>query len=134
MGPRCVNPDRDKTGGFTLLEIMVSLSILAIALLAVFRLQSQTLSMHERVGFDVIAPFLAQARLAQIEARFPDPPESGTGDWGQDWPGYRWRTQVTRVDIEELGDTAEDFYKIDVTVFSANDEQSYQISTLRFVR
>lgn len=120
--------------GFTLLEIMVSLSILAIALLAVFRLQSQTLSMHGRVSFDVTAPFLAQEKLSQLEAKFPDPPESGSGDWGQDWPGFSWRTQVARIDAEELGDAADDVYRIDITVASTDDDQAYRLHTYRFAR
>jgi general secretion pathway protein I len=132
---RAIATDADGTAsGFTLLEIMVSLSILAIALLAVFRLQSQTLAMHERISFDATAPFLAQAQLAQIEARFPNPPENGAGDWGRQWPGYSWRARVAPVEIDELGDTAEDFYRIDITVFSTDDDQDYQLTAYRFVR
>lgn len=122
------------SAGFTLLEIMVSLSILAIALLAVFRLQSQTLAMHGRVSFDVTAPLLAQETLGRLEAKFPQVPESGSGDFGDDWSGYEWRTRTERARTDALGDASDDFYRIDVTVSSADDNKTYQLTAYRFVR
>jgi len=124
----------DKPAGFTLLEIMVSLSILAIALLAVFRLQSQTLAMHGRVSFDATAPLLAQETLSRLEARFPEAPESGSGDFGEHWAGFDWRTRVERMQIEPLGEATDDFFRIDITISSTDDDKTYQLTAYRFVR
>ena len=54
-----------KDSGFTLLEILVAISIISIALIAVYRLYTQTLSMHQFQIFNTQAPMLAQKKMAE---------------------------------------------------------------------
>ena len=54
----------EESPGFTLLEVMVAISILAIALVAVFGSQSQSLSLANEAKFNTTAPFLAQSKMA----------------------------------------------------------------------
>jgi prepilin-type N-terminal cleavage/methylation domain-containing protein len=64
------NPHRRRTGspemapenGFTLMEVMVALSVVAIALMAIYRMHSQTLFMDARGRFDTVATLLMPAR------------------------------------------------------------------------
>ena len=51
-GPRCSGHRSD---GFTLMEVMVALSVVAIALLAIYRMHTQTLFMDARGRFDTRA-------------------------------------------------------------------------------
>lgn len=58
---------REQTTGFTLLEIMIALTVLAVSGLAVFRLQSQSIELASRVEFEWVAPMIAERQLALIE-------------------------------------------------------------------
>ena len=58
--------DRLSQSGFTLLEVMVALAILAIVIGSIMRLQSQTLSLQYVAKFEIHAPFLAQGKLSEV--------------------------------------------------------------------
>ncbi|MFO7972965.1 MAG: prepilin-type N-terminal cleavage/methylation domain-containing protein [Desulfobacterales bacterium] len=53
--------------GFTLLEIMVALSIIAIVLVSVYKMQAQSISMIYASKFYATAPLLAQLKIAEVE-------------------------------------------------------------------
>ncbi len=55
--------------GFTLLEVLVALAIIAIALVAVIRTQGQGLRMEEEARFTARAQLLAGLLLAEVERR-----------------------------------------------------------------
>ena len=70
------NPHRRRTrltrnghleNGFTLMEVMVALSVVAIALMAIYRMHSQTLFMDARGRFDTVATLLMSQKLADID-------------------------------------------------------------------
>jgi general secretion pathway protein I len=96
-------------GGFTLLEVMLAMSILAIALVAVFQSQSQSISMMARSRFDTAAPLLAQAKMAEIEAVSSADLTSDSGDFGDDYPGYSWS-------FERMGTEIPGVEKVEVAV------------------
>ncbi|MCP4112384.1 MAG: prepilin-type N-terminal cleavage/methylation domain-containing protein [Desulfobacteraceae bacterium] len=104
--------------GFTLLEVMVAVSILAIALVSIYRLHTQTISMNNAIKFHTVAPLLAQGKLAEFEIKPADELEDDSGDFGDDFPGYNWRASVEDVEPKEL-EELEGYAilkKIDVTV------------------
>lgn len=88
--------------GFTLLEVMIAVAILAIALVAVFQSQSQSISMAGNARFLTTASLLAQGRMAEMEAIDPAGLRSGSGDFGEDYPDYVWRVEVTDTDLDIL--------------------------------
>jgi general secretion pathway protein I len=88
--------------GFTLLEVMIAMAILAITLVVVFQSQSQSISMSGRTRFETTASFLAQSKMAEIEAANPENVVSDSGDFGDDFPDYSWRVDVTETEIELL--------------------------------
>jgi prepilin-type N-terminal cleavage/methylation domain-containing protein len=121
--------------GFTLLEVMVALCILAIVLLSVYRLHSQTISMSIESRFYTQAPLLARSALARWEeARKPEM-ISDQGDFGREFPGYQWKISVEGAPSPALGvQFARDLQRIDVLVTLNNGEHSYGFRTYRFVR
>ena len=88
--------------GFTLLEVMIAMSILAITLVVVFQSQSQSISMAGRARFETTASLLAQSKMAEIEAANPENVVSDSGDFGDDFPGYSWQVDVTETEIDVL--------------------------------
>ncbi len=115
--------------GFTLLEVMVAVAIIAIVLTAVHRLHIQTISMNNASRFYTIAPLLAQNALAIIETSKDNIPESG--DFGEDFPEYSWKAKIEDVESEYLGEIAENLKRIDITVFFNKGEYSFGFRTYR---
>ena len=76
--------------GFTLLEIMLALAILAITLTAVLRSQSHSLSLATEARFRTTAPLLAQHRAALAQAAAEGVAVTGSGEFGEEFPGYAW--------------------------------------------
>ena len=120
--------------GFTLLEVMVALSIIAIALVSVYKLHGQTIDMFNDIKFYTSAPLLAQSKMAVIETLDADELGDNSGDFGDDFPGFNWQVTVNEVESEALETFAENLKRIDLTI-SLNDDQfiyhfrKYQLMT-----
>ena len=89
-------------GGFTLLEVMIAMAILAIARVAVYQSQSQSISMAGSSRFLTTASLLAQSRMAQIDAADPREVAAGSGDFGDDFTDYRWQVEIGETEIAIL--------------------------------
>jgi general secretion pathway protein I len=120
--------------GFTLLEVLVAVSIIAIALLAVYRLYAQTLSMNYAARFNTQAPVLAQKKMTELLLLSPDELSDNSGDFGEEFENYSWRAVVETVTSDLLGETAEDLQQVDLVVTLDEDQQFYRLRTYRFAR
>ncbi len=119
--------------GFTLLEVLIAMAIMAIVLVSVYRLHSQTLSMTTANRFYTQAPLLAQSKMAQLEAMSSDAVSGESGDFGDKFPGYGWSISTEDVSSEILGEAAEDLKRIDVTVTLNENEYEYTIRLYRMM-
>jgi general secretion pathway protein I len=118
--------------GFTLMEVMIAVSILSIVLLAVYRLQSQTLLMSQASRFYTTAALLAQKKLAETDLTPPEELLDGSGDFGPDYPGYSWELSVEELTAEALDKTVERLRRIDLKVSRNDGDESYKMRTYRF--
>ncbi len=124
----------DRPCGFTLLEVMIAVAIIAIALVAVLGSQSQSVSLAIEAKFTTTAAFLAQGKMAELEATDAEELTSGSGDFGEDFPGYRWESGVSDVTIDGFGKVSDHVKEIGVTVFWVEDDRyKYRLSFHRFV-
>jgi len=122
-----------RTGtGFTLLEIMVAISIIAIVLVSVYGMHSQTISMNYISRFQTTAPMLAKQVLTEIESKQIDDLVDDSGDFGKEFSGYKWKVSVKEVESEALGEIAKDLRQIEVTVSLNEDEDVYNIRLYKF--
>lgn len=78
---------------FTLLEVMIAVSIIAVALVALFGSQSRSLSIATEAQFNILAPALAAMKLAELESGIIDL-ENDDGDFGEEFPGYIWTIEA----------------------------------------
>ena len=129
--------DKQRSGprgayGFTLLEILVAMSIITFALVAIFRLYTQTISMSHRLSFNITAPFLAQKKMAEQTSMPGKELVDDAGDFGEEFPGYTWAVIVEDVFSEVL--ETEELKKIDVRVSINADEHIYFLRRYRFLR
>ncbi len=117
--------------GFTLIEVMACMAILAIVLTAVYRLQSQTIIMTGAAQFYSLAPLLAQSKMSDLDMKTVDDLGNDSGDFGEDLAGWTWDVIVEDVESEYLGTYAENLKRIDMAV-SFNDGQfTYGFRTYR---
>jgi len=122
------------TLGFTLLEIMAALAIMAVVLISVYKLHTQTIAMNYDVKFHTTAPLLAQSKAGEIGIKPLDELTYDSGDFGEEFPGYGWQRVIEDVESEALGSTAEDLKRIDIIVSYNTDEFTYSLRTYRFLR
>jgi general secretion pathway protein I len=129
-GPTETETEKDMRGtaGFTLLEVMIAMAILAVALVVVFQSQSQSISMASESRFLTTASLLAQSKMTEMEAAVPGNLVSGSGDFGDDYPGYSWRSTVEGTHMDTIK-------KIDVTVRNERmaSNNTYTLVLYRYV-
>lgn len=118
--------------GFTLLEIMVAISIIAIVLVSIYRMHAQTLSMNYAAKFYATAPMLAQKKMAEINLENQQDIIEDSGDFGDEFPGYRWKRTIDDVESSTLGEPANRLMKIDILVSLNNDEYTYGLIRYRY--
>lgn len=89
--------------GFTLIEVLVALAIIATALFALSRVVGQTVNHTSYLDEKVIASWVAQNLIADIEL-YPDRVEPGTSKGtaemaGREWP---WERRVEATEDPDL--------------------------------
>jgi type II secretory pathway pseudopilin PulG len=119
---------------FTLIEVLAALLFLAIAIPAILGAISASSRSAEAAERTVIAAQLAENQLSQIiidqsnttGGSVSSNSSGGRGDFGQDYPGYRWEMK------EEPWTAAADLTQYTVQVFFSvkGQERSVEISTL----
>jgi prepilin-type N-terminal cleavage/methylation domain-containing protein len=81
--------------GFTLVEVLAALLLVGIVLPAIM----EGISLSQQAGriarTSLEATALAEAKLNEIVAGGQWNSGAGSGDFGEDHPGYRWEMQVT---------------------------------------
>lgn len=120
-----------KGRGFTLIEVLVALSILTVALTSIYRLQSDTLRMSADARFYTVAPMLAQQKMADIERQEFRYLSDGTGDFGQEHPGYGWSLRIEDTQSDLIKNPKHHLIRIDLVVHR-DEEKRYALRTYRF--
>jgi general secretion pathway protein I len=123
-----------KNSGFTLLEVMIAMAIIAIALVAVFGSQSQSLSLANEAKFNTTAALLAQGKMAEIEILKGEDLASNSGDFGEDFPDYRWDLTVSDVAFAGAEEVLDRLKQISLSVtWGERDRYQYSLRLYRFV-
>ena len=124
-------PATNATAGFTLMEVVVALSVVAIALLAIYRMHTQTLFMDARGRFDTVATMLARQKLAEMETIDPTELIGDSGDFGSAHPGYAWRIETENVSSDLFREDGPVLRKFRLTVSLNGDEALFHLTTYR---
>jgi general secretion pathway protein I len=106
-----LRPDAPQKG-FTLLEVMIAMAILATVLVTVFHSQSQSIAMANESRARTTLALLAQSRMAELEGQQNLSIGQTSGTFGDDFPNYSWTANVT----QPPGPGSSFLRKIEVTV------------------
>ncbi len=103
--------------GFTLIEVLVALAILAITMAAVSRTAGSSINHVDAMRTRVTADWVAQNRLALHQARGDFLPTGiQTGEEAQAGQTYRWREEIIATPNPTMR-------RIIVNVYAPNDPQ-----------
>ena len=92
-----------RTSGFTLLEVMIALAILALVGVAFLRAQASSVHLVDESGQISIATLLAREKMAELESMgFPEPGKTSGMFEDQTFPQYRWEQVISSTDIPAL--------------------------------
>jgi general secretion pathway protein I len=129
-----------KSTGFTLLEMMVSVSIIAIALTSIYKLHAQTIRLNSIARFNAIAHHLAQERMALVDTQPIEDISDDSGEFEDGFEHYSFEIVVEETPSEFLetsGDLGKNsgliLKKITVEITEGNSEQTYRVSTYRIM-
>lgn len=83
-----------RADGFTLLEIVIALAVLAIALIALLTLRNRDVALQAHARHLVTATSLARAKLEELSRVAEADQTETSGDFGDHYPGYVWKREV----------------------------------------
>ncbi len=102
--------------GFTLLEVMIAVALIAIALSTLLGSQSQSVSFANSAKFETMAALLGQSKMSEITVQEPDELTNDSGDFGDDYPGYAWEVNVSDIVIPGMDNISDYLKQVDLTV------------------
>ncbi|MCB0348195.1 MAG: prepilin-type N-terminal cleavage/methylation domain-containing protein [Bdellovibrionales bacterium] len=102
----------ESSKGFTLIEVMIALLILAAALTVLNTSSSSSIASVQKAGsLETIAQLLQQKateyELTYKGKKFEELKESESGDFGSDYPEFRWAVQVDDFPAPNLASMAQ---------------------------
>jgi len=115
---------RNHTKGFTLLEVMVALAVIALGMAAVIKTVTTTTSNTIHLRDKTFAYWVAQNQLAEIELTTGSP-KIGFTDGEEELAGLTWYW-TRKIDKTEDPDTN----RIEVTVRKGKDRSAENYATL----
>jgi general secretion pathway protein I len=129
----------EKFKGFTLLEVLIAISIIGIVFVSVFRMHAGNIRIVQCEKFYSIAPLLASKQLALIETDIMKY-NNLSGDFGEEYQGYEWQCEINDMSSSSFDesisiidkDSVEKFKEIVLEVSGFNKEYLYKISTWRY--
>ena len=102
--------------GFTLLEVMIAVALIAIALTTLLGSQSQSVSFANSAKFETMAALLAQSKMSEVTMQKAGTLTSDSGDFGEDYPGYAWAVDVSEIAIPGIDNISDYLKQIDLEV------------------
>ena len=108
-------PGPGRARGFTLIEVLVALAVVALALAALTRAGSTALNTQAELESRTLALWVAENRLAEIRLQRAVQPGVGSGTIGLADRDWRWRSLVEAAPSGDL-------WRVEVVVLDAAEQ------------
>ncbi|MDY6904799.1 MAG: prepilin-type N-terminal cleavage/methylation domain-containing protein [Thermodesulfobacteriota bacterium] len=118
--------------GFTLIEIMIAMAILALVFTGLFHMFSQTITAEAATRFYTVAPMLAQEKMDEAVNGMHGSEGLYMGDFDE-YSEYAWEVSISNAASDVLGNAGRDMKQIDVTVTLNAGEQTYTLRRYAFL-
>lgn len=89
--------------GFTLLEVMIAVALIAIALVTLIGAQARSVAIATGSQFDAMASMLAQWKLTELSLQDFGQLTGSSGDFGEVYPQFTWKSEVEEVSESDSG-------------------------------
>lgn len=135
-----LSPDRREEQGFSLLEVLLAIAILAIALPVLLGLRNFDLDLQSRSAELTTATLLAQEKLLETELsglfpigesagdfQAPPPGVPATVELADRAPGYRWKRNIMPTPLELIREI-----RIQIVWPRGQNEETLEVSTYVF--
>ncbi|MCB0414315.1 MAG: type II secretion system protein [Bdellovibrionales bacterium] len=93
--------------GFTLIEVMLAVAIIAGVAVTLTIAWNNNFSRHRKAKMNNIAAILLQQKITEYELKFKGEkleriPEEESGDFGEEYPQYRWQFKSQDFEMPDL--------------------------------
>ena len=88
--------------GFTLLEVMVALLIIATSFIVLLHSRNQSVIAADYARHMTIATLLATEKMGEMEQGGIDTTGEDSGNFGEDYPEFMWRTAISDTSYEQV--------------------------------
>jgi general secretion pathway protein I len=117
---------RSQNKGFTLLEVMVALTIVSITLIAVLGLTQRNILINEKLQQMTRATFLAKQKMAEIENSVQQSMDQNQGVFIEPNQDFRWRAVYTPTQISGIE-------QIDLSVLWGEEKKNELVTLTSFM-
>ena len=119
--------------GFTLLEVMVAVAIIAMSFVSLLGSQSQSISIAGISRFETTAAMLAREKLTELQLTEFDQVNNSAGQFEDEFTDYFWRAEISELNEDETGIEDSDGMLKLVALEVSRGEDENQIFTVRSV-
>ena len=126
---------RCSSAGFTLLEVMIAVALIAITLVTLIGAQAQSVSIATGSRFDAMASLLAQWKLTEFSLQDYEQLTSSEGNFGEEYPHFFWKSEVSELAESDTGIKGSRglLKAVDLTVLVDQDaSQTYTVRTILY--
>ncbi len=113
--------------GFTLLEVMVALSIIGIAMVVMLGLAQRSILVNSRLQKMTHATLLAKQKMAEIENHIGSTFDQGKGDFTKPNQQFRWRSITSPTPINGIA-------QIDLSVIWGDEQDNELVTLTSFIK
>ena len=131
--PGWLSSPRRRAGGFTLLEVVVAFTILAVAMVGLMRAFSSGLRGLDAAQVSTAAVMHARSKLEEVGIAIPLEDGERSGEFDD---GYQWRVSMVPLEDPRTSDLAAPMlpYRVEVTVTAPGTAPGGRAFTLDTVR
>jgi general secretion pathway protein I len=99
----------DSQKGFTLLEVIIAVSIMATGILLLSMTWSGTYKKMQKTQLNTEVVALLERKMAETDAKYKGKslesiPETDEGDFGSNYPQYHWKLESQKFEMPSLSD------------------------------